>query len=129
MREKNRKKWIMVQIISVILISVLFISMLIAYREAGKAYYIEYAESSDVSYSVSLKPNDFYDKNVLDGGQGYVASLIDKIDVNFAYGLAMSADAPEYEYTYSVIAVLNVIDGDTKAVIFDHNTITSLSAT
>ena len=44
-----------------------------------------FQETGNVSYSVCLTKNSFFDDNCLDANMAYVASLIKKIPLNFNY--------------------------------------------
>ena len=46
---------------------------------------ITYHENSKINYQVHLKENDFYDTPYLNKGMAYIASLIDKINIDFNY--------------------------------------------
>ena len=46
---------------------------------------ISYHENSKIDYQVHLKENDFYDTPYLNKGMAYIASLIDKINIDFNY--------------------------------------------
>ena len=46
---------------------------------------ISYHENSKINYQVHLKENDFYDTPYLNKGMAYIASLIDKINIDFNY--------------------------------------------
>ena len=50
-----------------------------------KRQYINYNENSDIDYKIYLKDNNFYDEKYLGKGMAYVASLIDKIHINYKY--------------------------------------------
>ena len=43
---------------------------------------IKYHDKSAIDYKVYLKDNDFYENKYLDKNMAYVASLIDKININ-----------------------------------------------
>ena len=46
---------------------------------------INYSETSNIDYKIYLKDNNFYENDYLEKGMVYIASLIDKIHVNFNY--------------------------------------------
>ena len=50
-----------------------------------KKEYINIKENSNIDYKIVLKDNNFYEDNYLDQGMVYVASSIDKINVDYAY--------------------------------------------
>ena len=108
--KQNRKKWMIIQIVAIALVAVILMGSLITYAQLNKTYYIPYTERGDVDYDVALKPNDFYEEAVLDKGQLYVASLIDRITADFSYELDMGANNVNYEYTYGLEAQLIIAD-------------------
>lgn len=67
---------------------------------------------SAINYKIKLKDNTFYDQNELPEDLNYVASLIDYIDANIGYSLS-SSKALDYEYTYSIDAIVSVY-GESK---------------
>lgn len=46
---------------------------------------VNYNENNNIDYKVFVKPNDFYEQEYLDKNMIYVASLIDKISIDFSY--------------------------------------------
>ena len=68
---------------------------------------VKYSEKSNLDYKVYLKQNDFYDEKYLGKDMVYVASLIDKLVIDFDY-LFASEDKEEIDFTYSVIAKLSI---------------------
>ena len=116
---KNREKWIFAQIVIIAILTVaILISALVATRLKSK-YYIGYTESGSIDYNVFLKDNEFYDSDVLDEGQSYVASLIDNIVVNFNYEIDMDTDDVNYRYSYTVTSRLEIVDNTSNVAIFN----------
>ena len=115
---KNRKRWIM--IISAVLCGLLVFACAfgVLYYSLNKSYYIDYVEKGTVDYTASLKENDFYEGAIADENQAYVALLIDNIIADFDYNFAMAANDVEFEYKYSIDAILSIIDKTSGAVIF-----------
>lgn len=81
-----------------------------AYYRVNETYYISYNESGNIDYRVGLNPNEFYEEEWQEGGQAYVASLIDSVVADFEYRLIMDASDVKYQYSYSVDAQLEIID-------------------
>ena len=107
----RRQKWITVMsIIMAIAVFFTFISAILFYN-FNKAYYIEYVENSKIDYQVLLKENEFYENDYDKSDKAYVASLIDKVIVDFGYNIQMDAQDVLFEYSYSVDAVLQIMDG------------------
>ena len=71
-----------------------------------------YKEQSDLDYKVYLKPNDFYTEPYLGKDKKYVASLIDKIEIDFSYNYALN-EAADFEYRYWVDGMVLVYDKTT----------------
>lgn len=72
---------------------------------------IQYREKSNLDYKVYLLKNDFYDKDYLDKDMLYVASLIDKININFDY-LFESDEKENIDFTYNVVAKLSITNSN-----------------
>ena len=117
--KQNRIKWL--QIGALVLAGLILLTLVstIVFIQANKATYISYAEKGEMDYTVLLKDNDFYDKGYAEDDKAYVASLIDKIAATVKYELLMDAKKVDFEYSYSVDALLEVKDANTGAVIFD----------
>ena len=89
------------------------------YYKQNDTYYVNYTEKSNMSYSVKLKPNSFYEDDVLEEGMTYVVSLIDTIQSNVNYSLTMDNSNVEYSYNYIIDAVTIIKEKNTKSVIFE----------
>ena len=72
---------------------------------------LAYREKSDISYKVLLKPNDYYDSPYLDEKYNVVASLIDKLLVDYTY-INTFSDKVDYKLEYSVTADLVIYDSN-----------------
>ena len=68
---------------------------------------IKYNEKSNLDYKVYLIKNDFYEQEYLEKDMLYVASLIDKILIDFDYKFE-SEDKEDIDFTYSVLAKLSI---------------------
>jgi len=124
--KENRKRWIFIQGVALIVIAVLILTSLITYSQLNKENYINYTESSGVDYKVKIAPDtpfyeeykEFYaneDGEVwLNAGEAYPAGAVDIIIVNANYELNMQAKDVDYEYSYSVFATAEVVDAVTK---------------
>lgn len=77
---------------------------------------VNYKEVGNVDYKVYLKENDFYDKPYLEKNMAYVASLINKIDVDFAYNFNVDKKS-DLDIKYSIIGNL-VISSQSKSNVF-----------
>ena len=70
---------------------------------------IDYNEKSKLDYRVYLKENDFYETPYLDKNMLYIASLIDKINIDFAYDFSSSENI-DLDFDYDIIAKLIISD-------------------
>ena len=68
---------------------------------------IKYNEKSNLDYKVYLKKNDFYEEDYLGKDMLYVASLIDKLAIDFDYSF-ISEDKENIDFTYSIVAKLSI---------------------
>lgn len=111
--KRNRKKWILIQTVALILVGAFALTFFIVYDRMNRTYYIEYTESGKVDYKVNLKENNFFTEESLGAGQSYVASLIEDIVANFKYELAIDEASVGFDYSYRVDAQLIVANKET----------------
>ncbi|MBQ9781070.1 MAG: hypothetical protein IJW00_09020 [Clostridia bacterium] len=114
----NRMKWIKVQALFLAGLLLFTAIFSLVFYNFNKAYYIEYSEKSDVEYKVSLKENDFYNSKYAEPDKAYVTSLIDQVLADFEYQLAMNTASVNFEYSYSIDAVLQIADKN-GAIIYE----------
>ena len=108
--KKNRKKWIMIQIIALALIAVIALGSFLIYDRMNRTYYIEYTESSNIDYKVQYKENEFFKEEWIGKDQEYIASLINAISADFNYKLDIDTTGVGFEYKYKIDATLLVAD-------------------
>lgn len=116
-KEKFNRKFF-VTAISVILLSFLaafFIKR--SYAILGEQN-ITYQENSNLDYKVYLKQNDFYEDDYLDKNMVYVASLIDKIDVDFNYTFKIDKKS-NIDFEYDIIGKLVISDKSKGKTFFE----------
>jgi len=116
--KENRKKWL--RIGALILAGAVLITVILAAIFFGmdRETFIRYTEEGDVAYTVTLKNNDIFGNDaVLGEDDMYVASLLDKVNMNFRYKLLME-QAAKYTYTYSADAQIVIKDSTTKKLIY-----------
>lgn len=116
--KRNRKKWIMAQIIALAVVLVIALSCLVVYDRMNRTYYIEYTESGDADFKVFLNDNQFFEKDYLGKDQSYVAGLIKNIVADFSYDLNMDASGVGFDYTYQIDAQLIIANKDSGDYIF-----------
>ena len=76
---------------------------------------IEYSEKSNLDYKVYLFKNDFYDQPYLGKDMLYVASLIDKVHLDFKYRFQMQ-DNETLDFNYKIVGKLSIANSQgTKA--------------
>ncbi len=78
---------------------------------------ITYRETSNLDYKVKLKQNDFYETDSLEKGMVYVASLIDKVDINYNYEFIID-EKSNINFEYDIIAKLLITDNNDKSKVF-----------
>ncbi len=103
-----------------ILFLVCFLGCLIAAKysfEYKNAEEIDYSESQSVDYQVYLKENDFYEEKYLGKNMLYVASLIDKINIDLNYNFRIARNI-NMAYDYKVVGNLVIKDGNNKNTFF-----------
>ena len=116
-KENIRKREIQNLVLMIIITAIIGLLTLFAYFAKGKEHYIKYNENSQIDYKVYLKENDFYDKNYLEKGKGYIASLIDSISTNFTYNIKFSEEI-SYKYSYRIAVEVDVQDGKNDSNIY-----------
>ena len=68
---------------------------------------IKYTDKGDLDYKVYLIENDFYETEYLGKDMLYVASLIDKVVIDFDYNFA-SEEKENIDFSYKVAATLSI---------------------
>ena len=68
--KKNRKKWILIQVIILAVLSAMVLTTAFSYYRVNKTYYIDYTEQSNIDYSVQLEPNSFLRGRMASQGSG-----------------------------------------------------------
>ena len=116
--KKKRARRILLQGIIIAFVTVFVLTMALTYYRVDQTYYIDYTENGKIDYRVELKPNEFYDEAWLEDGQAYVGSLVEAVAAEFAYELNMDAADVDFTYTYSVDAILEIIDGSSNEALF-----------
>lgn len=106
--KKTTKNYIFIILVILLLLGISSILLSIS-----KIDVIGNSEVGSVDYTVYLKDNDFYTNKFLKKGDSeannYIASLIDKFDVNFVYNSSYSR-LIDYEYEYKIDCKILVTD-------------------
>ena len=113
-KQKKQAKLVINIIIFIILIvsGTLLLNKSIRYENTE---IIKYTEKSNLDYRVYLLKNDFYDQPYLGKDMLYVASLIDKIHLDFKYRFEMQ-DKETMDFNYKIVGKLSITNSEgTKA--------------
>ena len=116
-QEKRRKHKIKLGVASAVLI-IIAVILILAYFKLSKNEYNTYTENARVNYKVSLKENEFYRDQYVDGKSTIIASLIKDIDVNFDYKMNL-ANEQDYTYEYKILAKTNVKESSKSNSIYE----------
>ena len=114
------KQWVQVFMGILVLIALIFSIFLIyksVKRDSGPSQELyAYSYNSNMNYKVYIKQNQFFNAPYMGMNKQYIASLIDRIEVNAKYNLETTKDV-EYTYKYEVIATAKGIyaEADGKA--------------
>lgn len=117
--KKRRKKWIIVQIIALSIVSFILLGSLYIYDKMNQTYYIEYTEKGSVDYKVHLKENDFFEDEWVESDRAYISALIDNVLADFSYRLNMDAENVGFDYSYRIDAQIVVSDNHSGEAIFN----------
>jgi len=79
---------------------------------------INYNENSNLDYKVYLKPNEFYDEEYLGKDKVYVASLIDKVAIDFIYNFNIEKKS-DITFNYDVIGKVTIDDSSSGKNFFE----------
>ena len=109
---------IIIDIVCTIFLLLGLIICIINAFEYTKKEEIIYKETSKVNYKVYLKDNNFYETPYLEDGMAYVATLIDKIHINYDYLLTSSTNT-NLDIDYKIIAKLIIGSQNNSKVFFE----------
>lgn len=115
----TRKKRIQSYILRLVVVAILIVALIIMCSSKKEEETICYKESSNVDYNVYLKENDFYNITFLEKDNQYIASLIDYIETDFDYELAILKENVSYNYSYRVEAEVDVKEPSTDKSIYN----------
>lgn len=113
----NRRNTIIGRVCGIILVLVVAVCFLVLFFNQNRDYLVNYRENSNIDYQVYLKDNEFFGESYLARDNQYIASLIDYINTNFNYEIAMAEQDINYKYSYRIETSVDVIDlGSRKAL-------------
>ena len=84
---------------------------------------IAYTKESNMTYSTYLKSNSHYSSNNLKSDYNLVASLIDYLNIDYAYRYTLSENI-KYHLEYDVTGVLEIYDSENEAKPVERKTYT-----
>lgn len=105
-------------LLSVLTLLSLTLIFIFSSLNTNNASYLTYSENSNVDYKVYLKANNFYEEEYLNKDKVYVASLIDKINVNFNYNFA-SEKALNALFKYNIMAKILITDANEQNTYYE----------
>lgn len=114
--EKDINKNLFIYIILVIILASLASLLYMKAFINNEKELISYNEKSKSDYKIKLKQNDYYEFDSLPSGMNYIATLIDKIDVDYDYYFT-SSNKIDYNATYSIDAIVRIYDNDDNSVV------------
>lgn len=117
--QTNRRRKILCFCVAVLSLFVIALILFVGYVKERKGYLVHYQESSNVDYKVYLKDNDFFNDNYLDSNNRYIASLIDYINANFKYNIALAEKDVYFDYTYRIEAEVIVKESTGSKPLFN----------
>lgn len=115
----KRNKYIFIQKIILIVLSVIVLISAFAYMRLAKDTYVYYKEDGNAIHKAYLNENDFYDEGYLNGSHAYVSSLVEKMTADFSYNLTFETNKVEFKYNYRIDAQLEILDKDSKAPLYN----------
>ncbi len=117
--QKNRKKWILIQSIILIVLSTVLLFSSVTFFKLNKDEYVNYTEEGNVIHKAYLSDNEFYSESYLNGSHAYVSSLIEKMSADFSYDLAIDAKKVNFKYSYKIDAQLEIKDKNSDSPIYN----------
>lgn len=95
-----------------ILLTILSIYLVFRYvnTRSNSETVINYSEEGNINYKVSLKDNDYYESEYVEQNKIYIASLINKVEIDFDYAFNIDRDI-DCEFSYDIYSELIIKDG------------------
>lgn len=117
--QAKRRNTVLMYIGIILIVFALMVLSFLLYTRTNGEKYVSYNEESDISYKVHYKENEFFDDKYLESNKQYIASLIDKINADFKYTIALEDVDVEYKYSYRIEADVVVRDRETKNIFYE----------
>ena len=102
--KRNRKKWIIIQIVAIVLLLATALGSFLGYRRMNRTHYIEYTEAGSIDYKVHYLDNSFFDSEWINKDQTYISSLTNGVTADFLYRLKEDSEDMGFDYTYRIDA-------------------------
>ena len=109
------RKWFIYMMIPTLVMLVLTLFVLKGSMYSDKESVVNYNETGDIDYKVYLKDNSFYSDKYLGKDMQYVASLIDRININYKFDMKTDNNL-NFNYKYNIKADLLIIGGTSLTV-------------
>lgn len=103
------RKWFIYMMIPTLIMLVLTLFVLKGSMYSDKESVVNYNETGDIDYKVYLKDNSFYSDKYLGKDMQYVASLIDRININYKFDMKTDNNL-NFNYKYNIKADLLITD-------------------
>ena len=103
------KTRLLISVLLVVFLSILSLLITNTLLNLSNFNKIKYNEKSNIDYKVYLKENNFYEKDYLEKDKVYIASLIDKILIDFKYDFDIETES-NVKFNYEIIAKLSIND-------------------
>ena len=118
--KQRRQKLIILQAAIIAVLSIVLVVLFSSYRSVDQVSYVNYFETSKISYKVSLTDDELYEYEEGELGEDYafVSSLIKNISANFSYNVTVDSQTAEIDYTYKIDAKLVIVDKTTNKEIY-----------
>ena len=118
--KQNRKKWILVQVVAIVLLAIIALGSFLVYYRMNRTYYVECVENSIIDYKVQYAENGFFEEEWIDKDKSYISSLITGISADYDYRLKADSNMLNFIYQYKIDAVLTVASKDTGAAYYTY---------
>jgi len=101
----------------IVLLGVSFVFLVKAFTVEEQKV-INYKESSNLDYKVYLKENEFYEEEYLTKDMAYIATLIDKVKIDFNYNFDIE-EFVDLQFDYKIFAKLIISDEQDKNTFYE----------
>lgn len=114
------KKYVAGYLIGIVVTLVLFGVFFSYYLNGSVPKHVEFFEKGNIDYKVYLEKNDFFVNKYLGKDRQYIAELIDYVIADFEYSISLDSNDVSYKYDYRVEMEANVVNKETRNVIFNN---------